>query len=119
MLKEVTCLFLKILSFSFFSPKPPVHSCIFFIAGPGCGMWDAASVRFDEQCHVCTQDSNQRNTGPPAVERANLTTRPWGQPPKKSLLNKTSPRIFLYFKTIKISLAFIVYRHVFYIESCL
>src|SRR3712207_9553508 len=45
-----------------------------------CGMWDAASVWFDEQCYVRAQDSNQRNTGPPAVERANLTTRPRGQP---------------------------------------
>ena len=43
-------------------------------------MWDAASAWFDEQCHVRAQDSNQRHTGPPAAERANLTTRPWGQP---------------------------------------
>uniref|UniRef100_A0A9L0JMK4 SS18 subunit of BAF chromatin remodeling complex n=1 Tax=Equus asinus TaxID=9793 RepID=A0A9L0JMK4_EQUAS len=50
-----------------------------------CGMWDAASVWSDEQCHVCTQDSNQRNTGPPAAERANLTTRPRGQPLDKIL----------------------------------
>ena len=34
-------------------------------------MWDAASAWFDEQCHVHAQDSNQRNTGPPAAERAN------------------------------------------------
>ena len=43
-------------------------------------MWDAASAWFDEQCRVRTQDSNQRNTVPPAVERTNLTTRPRGQP---------------------------------------
>ena len=43
-------------------------------------MWDAASAWLDEQCHVRAQDSNQRNTGPPASERANLTTRPRGQP---------------------------------------
>ena len=43
-------------------------------------MWDAASAWSDEQCHVRPQDSNQRNTGPPAAERTNLTTRPWGQP---------------------------------------
>ena len=49
--------------------------------GPSsCGMWDAASAWFDEQCHVRAQDSNQRDTGPPAAERANLTTRPRGQP---------------------------------------
>uniref|UniRef100_A0A9L0TN73 Uncharacterized protein n=1 Tax=Equus caballus TaxID=9796 RepID=A0A9L0TN73_HORSE len=43
-------------------------------------MWDAASVWFDEQCHVLAQDWNQQNTGPPAAERVNLTTRPRGQP---------------------------------------
>ena len=43
-------------------------------------MWDAASVWLDEGCHVRTQDSNWRNTGLPAAERANLTTRPRGQP---------------------------------------
>ena len=65
-----------------FSPQSPlVPSCIFFIVGPSsCGMWDAASARFDKQCHVRAQDSNQRNTGLPAAERANLTTRPRGQP---------------------------------------
>src|SRR3712207_2492141 len=45
-------------------------------------MWDAASAWFDEQCHVRAQDSNQRNTGPPAAERTDLTTRPRGQPRK-------------------------------------
>nr|XP_044617552.1 craniofacial development protein 1 isoform X2 [Equus asinus] len=49
-------------------------------AGSGCGMWDAASAWFDEQCHVPAQDLNQRNTGPPAAECANLTTRPRGRP---------------------------------------
>ena len=44
----------------------------------------AASAWLDEQCHVPAQDSNQRNTGPPAAERANLTTRPRGQPPNLS-----------------------------------
>ena len=43
-------------------------------------MWDAASAWFDEECHVRAQDSNQRNTGLPAAECANLTTRPRGQP---------------------------------------
>ncbi|XP_070375726.1 NADH dehydrogenase [ubiquinone] 1 alpha subcomplex assembly factor 2 isoform X4 [Equus asinus] len=61
--------------------SPLVHSCVFFVVGPSsCGMWDAASAWFDEQCHVRAQDSNQRNTGPPAAERANLTTGPRGQP---------------------------------------
>uniref|UniRef100_A0A9L0IGC8 Autophagy related 7 n=1 Tax=Equus asinus TaxID=9793 RepID=A0A9L0IGC8_EQUAS len=69
------------LEFSAFD-IPPVHSCIFFVVGPSsCGMWDAASAWFDEQCHVRAQDSNQRNTGPPAAEHANLTTRPRGVPP--------------------------------------
>ena len=73
--------FLKILFSSFFPQSPPVHSCIFFVVGPSsCGMWDAASAWFGEQCHVRTQDSNQRKTGPPAAERTNLTTRPRGQP---------------------------------------
>ena len=49
--------------------------------GPSsCGMWDAASAWFDEQCHVRAQYSKQGNTGPPAAEHANLTTRPRGQP---------------------------------------
>uniref|UniRef100_A0A9L0ID93 Uncharacterized protein n=1 Tax=Equus asinus TaxID=9793 RepID=A0A9L0ID93_EQUAS len=53
--------------------KPPVHSCVFFVVGPSsCGMWDAASAWSDEQCHVRAQDSERRNTGPPAAERANL-----------------------------------------------
>ena len=75
------CCCFKDFIFSFFSPKPLVHSCIIFIVGPSsCGMWDAASAWFDEQCHVCAQDSHQRNTGPPAAEHANLTTQPRGQP---------------------------------------
>src|SRR3712207_8320563 len=74
--------FLKILFFPFSPQSPPVHSCIFFVVGPSsCGIWDAASAWFDEQCHVRAQDSNQRNTGPPAAECANLTTQPRGQPP--------------------------------------
>ena len=73
--------FLKILFFPFSPQSPPVHSFVFFVVGPSsCGVWDAASAWFDEQCHVRAQDSNQRNTGPPAAERTNLTTRPWGQP---------------------------------------
>uniref|UniRef100_F6Y548 Leucine rich repeat containing 75A n=1 Tax=Equus caballus TaxID=9796 RepID=F6Y548_HORSE len=43
-------------------------------------MWDAASAWPDEPCHIHAQDLNQRNTGPPAAEWANLTTRPWGLP---------------------------------------
>ena len=71
-------------------PKaPPVHSCIFFVVGPSsCGMWDAASAWFDEQYHVRAQDSNQRNSGPPTVECANLTTRPLGQPLPSSFNTK-------------------------------
>ena len=66
--------------FFLFLPKaPPVHSCIFFVVGSSsCGMWDAASAWFDEQCHVRVQDSNQRNTGLPAAEHENLTARPRG-----------------------------------------
>uniref|UniRef100_A0A3Q2IEI0 Uncharacterized protein n=1 Tax=Equus caballus TaxID=9796 RepID=A0A3Q2IEI0_HORSE len=61
--------------------SPPVHSCVFSVVGSSsCGMWDAASAWSDEQCHVRAQDSNRRNTGPPAAERENLTTRPRGQP---------------------------------------
>ena len=73
--------FLKILFFPFSPQSPPVHSCVFFVVGSSsCGMWDAAPAWSDEQCHVRAQDSNRRNTGPPAAERANLTTRPRGQP---------------------------------------
>ena len=81
--------FLKILFFPFSpqSPPPPVHSCMFFIVSPSCcGMWDAASAWYDEQCHVLAQDSNQQNTGPPAAEHANLTSRPRGQPPAQRFL---------------------------------
>ncbi|XP_070103527.1 cardiolipin synthase (CMP-forming) isoform X6 [Equus caballus] len=68
---------------------PPVHSCVFFVVGSSsCGMWDAASAWSDEQCHVRAQDSNRRNTGPPAAERANLTTRPRGQPLVDTILKK-------------------------------
>ena len=73
--------FFKILFFPLSPQSPPVHSCILFVVGPSsCGVWDAASAWSDEQCHVHAQDSNQRNTGPPAAERANPTTRPRGQP---------------------------------------
>ena len=59
--------------FYFFpSQSPPVYSCIFLVVGPSsCGMWDAASAWPDEQCHVCTQDPNWRNPGPP--ERSTQT----------------------------------------------
>ena len=76
-------LFLKILFFLFSPQSPPVYSCIFFVVGPSnCGTRDAAPAWFDEQCHVRAQDSNQRNTGPPAAERTNSTTWPRGQPLK-------------------------------------
>ena len=82
--------FIKIFYFFPFCPQsPPVHSCIFFVVCPSsCGMWDAASVWLDVQCHVRAQDSNQQNTGPPAAERANLTTRPRGQPHENIFLYK-------------------------------
>uniref|UniRef100_A0A9L0RV85 Phospholysine phosphohistidine inorganic pyrophosphate phosphatase n=1 Tax=Equus caballus TaxID=9796 RepID=A0A9L0RV85_HORSE len=61
--------------------SPLVPGCIFFVVSPSsCGMWEAASAWFDEQCHVRAQDPNQRNTGPPAAERGNLTAQPRGQP---------------------------------------
>uniref|UniRef100_A0A8C4MKI9 non-specific serine/threonine protein kinase n=1 Tax=Equus asinus asinus TaxID=83772 RepID=A0A8C4MKI9_EQUAS len=45
--------------FSPFSPQSPsVHSCIFLVVSPGCGMWDAASAWPDKQCHVRAQDLN-------------------------------------------------------------
>ena len=47
-----------------------------------CGMWDAASVWLDEQCHVHAQDSNPQSPGPPAAECANSTTQPRGRPPR-------------------------------------
>ena len=52
-----------------------------------CGMWEAASAWPHEQCHVRVQDSNQRNTGPPAAELVNLTTRPRGQPRSSPLVD--------------------------------
>ena len=83
--------FLRFYFFLFLHKAPPVHSCIFFVVGPSsCGMWDATSAWFDEQCHVHAQDSNQRNTGPPAAERGNLTTRPRGQPRRTWNFNQLS-----------------------------
>ena len=92
-LQEYSFLFFKIFIFFLFLPKaPPVHSCIFFVVGPSSwGMWDAASPWFDGQCHVHAQDWNQRNTGLPAVERANLTTRPRGQPQNILMIEQTKP----------------------------
>ena len=84
-------IFLKILFYFLFLPKAPapVHGCIFFVVGlSSCGMWDAASAWSDEQCHVRAQDLNQQNTGPPAAERANLTTRPQGQPSVCHVINQ-------------------------------
>ena len=73
--------FFKILFFPFSPQSPLVHSCVFFVVGSSsCGMWDAASAWSDEQCHVRAQDLNQRDTGPPAAECANLPTPPRGQP---------------------------------------
>ena len=78
---EINFFFLRFYFFPFSPQSPPVHSCIFFIVGPSsCGMWDAASAWFNEQCHVRAQDLNQQNTEPPAVECTNLTARPRGQP---------------------------------------
>ena len=79
--EETLFFFFKILFFPFSPQSPPAHSCALFAVGSSsCGMWDAASAWSDEQCHVRAQDSNQRNTGPPAAECANLTTRPRGHP---------------------------------------
>ena len=81
---ERNLFFFKDFIFPFSPQSPPVHSRILFVVGPSSyGMWDAASVWSDEQCYVRAQDSNQRNTGPPAAESANLTIKPWGQPLKK------------------------------------
>ena len=80
-LREEELQFLDFIFFPFSPQSPLVHTCIFFVVGPSsCGMWDAASAWFDEQCHVRTQDWNQRNTGPPTEECVNLTTWPRGQP---------------------------------------
>ena len=66
---QINCgsiLFFFYFYFSFFSPNPPVHSCIFLVVGPSsCGVLDAASAWLDEQCHVRAQDLNQGNPGPP------------------------------------------------------
>ena len=52
-------LFFLFYFFPFFPQSTSAHSCTFFVVGPSsCDMWDAASGWFDEQCHVCAQDSN-------------------------------------------------------------
>ena len=60
------CFFFFLEDFIFpFSPQSPlVHSCIFLVVGPSCGMCDAASAWLDERCHVHAQDLNWRNPGP-------------------------------------------------------
>ena len=80
-----------------FSPQAPQYIVVYSSCGSfqlwyvGCCLgW------FDEQCHVCAQDLNQRNTGPPAAERMNLTTQPRGQPPFICILNIY---IFLFFSS--------------------
>ena len=74
--------FLKIFYFFLFLPKAPqyivVYSLLCVLLVVACGTLPQRG--FNEQCHVCAQDSNQWNTGPPAAECANLTTRPRGQP---------------------------------------
>ena len=56
--------FFKILFFPFSTQSPPVHSCVFLaVSSSSCGIWDATSAWLDEQCHVCTQDSNPQNPG--------------------------------------------------------
>ena len=42
-------------------------------------MWDAASAWPDERCHVCAQDTTQRNPGLPKWS-VTLTARPRGSP---------------------------------------
>src|SRR3712207_7326520 len=64
--------------FFFLMIRRPPRSTLF----PYTTLFRSASAWFDEQCRVRAQDSNQRNTGPPAAEHANLTTRPRGQPPR-------------------------------------
>ena len=55
-----------VIFFLFFSPKPPsTWLYIVVVRASGCAMWDATSAWPDEQCHVCTQDPNQQNPGPP------------------------------------------------------
>uniref|UniRef100_A0A9L0TPM7 Calcineurin like EF-hand protein 1 n=1 Tax=Equus caballus TaxID=9796 RepID=A0A9L0TPM7_HORSE len=85
-----------------FRRAPPVHSCVFFVVGPSsCGMWDAASAWFDEQCHVRAQDSNQRNTETPAAERATLTTQPRGQPLEDQVNFRGFMRTLAHFRPIE------------------
>ena len=70
-----------------FHPKAPSYIVVYSSCSPtGSAMWDTASAWLDEQCHVHALDLNQRNSGPPAAERANLTTLPRGQPQVTPLL---------------------------------
>ena len=68
--------------FFLFLPKAPQHivvySSLWVLLVVACGT--LPQLWFDEQCHVRAQDSSQRNTGLPAAECTNLTTRPRGQP---------------------------------------
>ena len=67
----------RFLLFSYFSQSPQVHSCVFLLVAPSsCGTWDAASAWLDEWCHVCAQDLNWRNPGPP---KQSMWTQPLGR----------------------------------------
>src|SRR3712207_1760041 len=101
--------FLKILFFPFSPQSPPVHSCIFFVVGSSsCGMWDAASAWFDEQCHVRAQDSNQRNIGPACSGARELNHSAMGPAPQVSFnLYVPSPFLSLLILYLK-KLSFVV-----------
>ena len=59
--------FFKDFIFPFSPQRPPVHSCIYFLAvGPSsCGTWNATSAWLDERCHLRAQDPNHGNPRPP------------------------------------------------------
>ena len=81
--------FFKDFLFFLFLPKAPpyivVYSLLWVPLVVVCGTLPQRGL--DEQCHVRAQDSNQRNTGLPAVERVKLTTQPRGQPHAAHVFN--------------------------------
>ena len=75
--------FFFLILFFFVSLQSPLeHSCVFLVVGPSsCGTWDAASAWPWEVPHPCPGFELAKSWAAQA-EHTDLTTQPWGWPPK-------------------------------------
>ena len=94
---NISFFFLKILFFSFFSPKPPgyivVYSQLWVLLVVACGMLPQRGLI---SAAMSVPRIRTSKTLAEAAELVNLTTRPWGRP-LKYILN------FLWFGNVLIS----------------